>query len=374
MRLLEHVAQRIIDEVTKVIEEEVIVINRDGYIIAASDTSRIGSFHEGGMEVIRTKQKLIISKEELNRFRGVKIGLNLPIRFQQQVIGVIGITGSKQETTRHGELIQRMTELIIEEAYARETLDSEMRGLETFVSEWLHSVTMSADWIERGELLGMNMTVPRYCVLVQLEDEAIAANVELDIFRFIQSIFSPEHDHVIVRAGKGRIILLYATSNKRSDEQLHSMFTALMNRIEKQFRVEVKIGSSRMHLPHEMHDAYNEAKRALAITDKDEKVVVYGSFPLELALHEIAQPTKQSIVSKVLGNVLDSDELLLTLETYFERDLSLKETAKALHIHINTLHYRLKRIHALTGFDVRKMKDLVTLYLAYTFYKQSKFR
>ena len=42
----------------------------------------------------------------------------------------------------------------------------------------------------------------------------------------------------------------------------------------------------------------------------------------------------------------------------------LKETARALHIHINTFHYRLKRIEDLTRLNPRKLADLVTMHLA----------
>ncbi len=62
-----------------------------------------------------------------------------------------------------------MTKLILEEAYAAERFDSKLRGLETFVYEWLHSDAITPDFEERGEILGIDINEPRYCLLVQLE-------------------------------------------------------------------------------------------------------------------------------------------------------------------------------------------------------------
>ncbi len=371
MRILTHVAQRIINEVTKVINEEVIVMNRDGYIIAASDGARIGSFHEGGKEVVRTEKKLIISAEEMKRLRGVKIGLNLPIRFQRQVIGVIGITGSKPATTRHGELIQRMTELIIEEAYAAERLDLELRGLETFVSEWLYSETMTDDLRDRGEIFGINMKVPRYCVLIQLEEETelIEPGIELDLFKQMQTIFQIDSKHVLVRWGRGRLVFL-PSAEKMTDQALYATISQAMARIEEKYSIRFKVGCSRIYEAYELHIAYKEAKQALTMKNIEERIVFYDSFTLELALSEIKWSTKKKIVEKVLGKLYHEQELLETLQMYFDHQLSIKETAAALHIHINTLHYRLKRIQELSGYQLKETKELVTLFIALAYYNE----
>ncbi len=85
---------------------------------------------------------------------------------------------------------------------------------------------------------------------------------------------------------------------------------------------------------------------------------------LEVLLDEVTAETRQEYLSRTIQDLLPNEELLKTLSMYFACDLSLKETARALHIHINTLHYRLKRIEDLTQLNPRKLADLVTMYLA----------
>ncbi len=101
------------------IDEKVIVINRDGYIIAGSDSNRIGNFHQGGKEVITTERKLIITESELTRLQGVKIGLNLPMfsiachwcywdnRFEARNYALRGINLADDKTHFRGSLCCR---------------------------------------------------------------------------------------------------------------------------------------------------------------------------------------------------------------------------------------------------------------------------
>ena len=53
--------------------------------------------------------------------------------------------------------------------------------------------------------------------------------------------------------------------------------------------------------------------------------------------------------------------LLETLEVFLAHDCSWTRTAEALHIHVNTVHYRVERIETLTGRDLSRLDDRVDL-------------
>ncbi|MGQ0438451.1 PucR family transcriptional regulator, partial [Bacillus sp. B-TM1] len=56
--------------------------------------------------------------------------------------------------------------------------------------------------------------------------------------------------------------------------------------------------------------------------------------------------------------------LMHTLRLFIDYNQSYKQTAQQLHIHINTLHYRLKKIEEYTGLDPKQFKDLNILYFS----------
>jgi DNA-binding PucR family transcriptional regulator len=53
-----------------------------------------------------------------------------------------------------------------------------------------------------------------------------------------------------------------------------------------------------------------------------------------------------------------------TLETFLDCSGSWIKCAAMLHVHVNTLRYRIRRIEELTGRDLGRFSDRVDLFLA----------
>ncbi|WP_231609763.1 CdaR family transcriptional regulator, partial [Rhodococcus sp. CX] len=69
-------------------------------------------------------------------------------------------------------------------------------------------------------------------------------------------------------------------------------------------------------------------------------------------------------LARVLEPLDDTPELIETLETHIAHDLSRQLTARTLHVHANTVDYRLKRIAQLTGYDPTRPSGLRQLQAA----------
>ncbi len=82
-----------------------------------------------------------------------------------------------------------------------------------------------------------------------------------------------------------------------------------------------------------------------------------------------------SVKNKLLENILNihlDHELYLTVEKFFQHNLNLTDTAKALYIHRNTLIYRLEKILKITGFDLRNFTDVFVFRLIWLLTKELK--
>ena len=100
--------------------------------------------------------------------------------------------------------------------------------------------------------------------------------------------------------------------------------------------------------------------------------------PWELVLERLVS----SIPDKQRGGFLEQvgdhsvlftdPETLSTLETFFQLDCNVSETAKRMYIHRNTLLYRLDKIKNETGLDVRSFSDAVLVKLTMLLYKVTK--
>ncbi|MGW5385367.1 PucR family transcriptional regulator [Nocardia sp. NPDC003963] len=68
-------------------------------------------------------------------------------------------------------------------------------------------------------------------------------------------------------------------------------------------------------------------------------------------------PARDQLVT-LLDPLVAHPELVHTLRTHIANNLNRQRTARALHIHPNTVDYRLKRIGTLTGFDANEAPGL----------------
>ena len=57
-------------------------------------------------------------------------------------------------------------------------------------------------------------------------------------------------------------------------------------------------------------------------------------------------------------------EILSTIDTFFENNLNVSETARQLFVHRNTLVYRIEKLQKSTGLDIRTFEDAMTLKIA----------
>ncbi|SDZ31212.1 Purine catabolism regulatory protein-like family protein [Saccharopolyspora shandongensis] len=102
-------------------------------------------------------------------------------------------------------------------------------------------------------------------------------------------------------------------------------------------------------------------------------VVVSGSKVDSHAVLLSALPTRlrRSFRHHMLTPLADYDavhgsDLIGTLTSFLESCGSWQRSAEELHVHVNTLRYRVQRIEQLTGRSLSSMRDRVDLYLALT--------
>ncbi|KPI05273.1 transcriptional regulator, PucR family [Actinobacteria bacterium OK074] len=98
----------------------------------------------------------------------------------------------------------------------------------------------------------------------------------------------------------------------------------------------------------------------VSATDTDSHLVLLAALPERL---------RESYRDRLLGPLLAYDasrgsQLRRTLASFLETCGSWQRSAEELHVHVNTLRYRVQRIEELTGRDLSSMRDRTDLYLA----------
>ncbi|MBD3858450.1 helix-turn-helix domain-containing protein [Bacillus sp. 28A-2] len=353
-------AEKIIDEVKKVLTEEVIIAQTNGTIIAATDPARIGQFHEGAYLTSFEGQKRILTKDDERHMKGVKAGINLPIYFEQEVIGVIGMTGNPVHVSPFGEILRKMTELLIQEHEFFQESETDERQLEAFVFDWLHLPETAIDLTEKASRLQLDINKQRAVVLIDCQDESFMKH---DQFKKMKAVLQLTKQEIIVRWGHARFLLMLQSNAEDRDalqQRLFHMHTSLSALSSSN----ILIGTGKPAASHSMKQSFHQAFRALKLAHTDTPIVFDEDLTLELFMEEVSQETKEVFLDRTIAPLLPYPELMKTLRVLMTSDDSLKYAAEAMHIHINTLHYRLKRIQDLTTLDPKRMQDAMLFYLA----------
>jgi sugar diacid utilization regulator len=133
----------------------------------------------------------------------------------------------------------------------------------------------------------------------------------------------------------------------------------------------VRIGVGRAHRLEEISKSLDDAEFALKVTNPEEnrKVAVFDDLGIWRLLAGTNELELQELVDRWIGVLVKYDrehhsQLMKTLYAYLNEFGALESTAAKLHVHRNTLKYRLARIAELTGWDLNDADQRFHLNLA----------
>ena len=119
-----YLAQYLVDATSQLMRGRPInLMDCEGVIIASTQKERIGVFHAGAAEAIRTGKPVRIEKNDLAQYPGSREGYNMPIFDDDRIIGVVGIYGNPQEVEDLGNLLRvYVTQFMQQDLLSRKTI------------------------------------------------------------------------------------------------------------------------------------------------------------------------------------------------------------------------------------------------------------
>ncbi|MEH7548389.1 CdaR family transcriptional regulator [Neobacillus vireti] len=344
-------AQMIVDASKEVIGKDINFIKLDGEIIASTDPKRIGSFHEAAIQV--KEKRAIVEVTEENTFIGAKKGINYPILMDQEMLGVIGISGDPEECKSLGFLLTKMTEVLIKE----QMIIGKVHSLDELRSSVVRML------IFENQIKDASMKEHLHQLQIELEKTAFVGIIQLHGLNDPTSLPVNMHDILLKHGIK---LFSYFFPNQYAIIINETQYRTIIQTIEAYFRsmqINCTIGIGSVCVGEKLATSYQHAKLALKhALSKEILIGEYAKLELEMIMENIDPSIRSDYTSKLIGE-LSKDEITL-LHTYYKNNLSLKETAAELFIHKNTLQYRLEKIAEKTKVNPRDYHDSVKLYVA----------
>jgi carbohydrate diacid regulator len=388
-------AQEIAGDTSQIIGFNVLITDRSGTVIGSGDRSRVGTFHEASVEVVRTIRAATHDAVQARRLRGVRPGITLPIVLGETALGTVGITGSPAQVRRFGLVVKRQTEILLQESVMLHSRLLRERALEDLVRDiaYFDAEVVEPELIAyRAGELGYDLGVPRIAVVVDLvappghdqppgQDEpggADQSNARLTLLHTLRTTFIAAHDVVAAMPSDRFVALHRVASTRRTDGQTDAVRALCRDAVDQLGRrhaltATVGIGAVATTVI-QLHDSYQDASIALRLgtrlATRGEPVPKITSID-DVRIHQLVatagnRPRARLVeaLTTELRAQPDWPALRATLVAWCETGFNLVQAATALHIHRNTLVYRLNKIAQLTGRSTRDHRATLALYLA----------
>lgn len=370
-------AQQIAGDTSAIVGFNIVITDACGTVIGSGDTSRVGSFHEASLDVVKSMQPATHSAAQARALQGVRPGVTLPILLNGHAVGTVGITGSPAQVTRFGLVVERQTEILLHQAsLLRSTLQRE-RELEDLVREILAFnplVTEPTALLNQANDRGVDLASTRVAIAVHVPTAGRAAppaNIAEWLPRALVLIRESFHHRqtIAVSLAANRYVIFAHPSPDGMDGTIAQAWQCV-DRFHTQFSSEVEIGiGTAASGPEQMRNAYEDATDSLHLGRRTNRrsVTTIDEVRLEQLLSGISVRARQRYtvaVAAPLAALRDWSSVRDTVIAWCESGFSLVDAARRLHIHRNTLIHRLERIEQVQGWTERKGPRYLALYLA----------
>lgn len=375
MYISQTAAQSIVEEIGQEINEHINFMDQEGYIVASTDMARLGTLHTGARRIIEEKLPELYITEEMEN-PTTRLGINLPITIRGEIVGVVGITGEKERVAGYGNIVRRMTEIMVEDSRMKDHRKYDRRVRYRFMEEWIarSGAYYDRNFVERGIQIGIDIMRPRRAMVIHFARYSkLSATQEGQ--RKLEEMESAVRHYVdregvlYLREPLKQICLTAACDDESIRKLAEHIRKLLWDKYEERIIIGIdSVNGGSLHISQ----LCKEAERAAEAGRQDE-IVFYKDLYVELFLHDISDDVRAEYLEKLFPGVREEelDAYMKLIDVFFEEDGSLARMSDKLYMHKNTIQYKLKKMEALNGLDIRTPGGAAVYYMALQFYQNA---
>ena len=231
------------------------------------------------------------------------------------------------------------------------------------------------DVYNRAKKLHIEVMVPRVVFIVETRTEKDGTAAEL-----LRGMFSAQSGDFITAVDENNVILIKALSSADGNAEIEKTAQTIVDMMstEAMMNVRVAYGTVVQELK-DVSKSYKEAMMALDVGKifyVEKKVNSYGSLGIGRLIYQLPANLCKIFIDEIFGDNDPGDfdeEIVTTVNKFFENNLNVSETSRQLFVHRNTLVYRVEKLQKSTGLDVRTFDDALTFKIAMMVYSYMKY-
>lgn len=371
----EKLAALIVKRTMQIISCNINIMDQSGRIIGSGDPTRIGEMHEGALLALSQKRMVAIHNGSLDAFKGVKPGLNIPLKLQNRVVGVIGLTGNPQDLNNYGSMVCMIAEMMLEQARLMQLLAHNSRLREELVLNLIRNTEFSPTMQDLASRLSVDLNRPRVAIVVELDSGQLGVSTAMAELQHLQNqIMESGYEDLMAIVSLNEIVMLRPVDIRHQNydpEKYKQQVERLYKTIQDTYNLRLKFAIGHF-FPGEggLERSYQTAKTTMKVGRQrfpDQDCYCYQDMELPVLLDGLKAGWQSQQLLRPLELLRQQDNngsLRKTVLAWFNHNTQAAITAQALYIHKNTLEYRLRRVSEITGLELSKFEDRLMLYIA----------
>lgn len=197
--------------------------------------------------------------------------------------------------------------------------------------------------------------IPRMLFLISTKDYENALHI-------ISNIFPDRLKNYIIPMTSGIVLIKEAENFDMKDIALQMKETLISELLEE---VEISFGGVSRTF-YQLPEVYRNALEAMKLGrtfGKKDKVYIYDEMGIEKFISDVPPDVLKTFYNKFVDEsiLLLMDEIGEIVEVFLKNNMNITESAKIMYLHRNTLLYKIEKIKKVTGYDLKKIEDILTL-------------
>lgn len=314
----------------------------------------------------------------------------LPLGSKQKLLGgLIILCKQKMSELDIAALEHACTVISLELVKEEAVFETQQRLRGEFVTK-LFSGQMDEVLIQKAKRLHFEPSWNYVSIIIHLEDlneqKVITDPFIRNLLHMTNMVLHGRNYQVTTVRIENQMVALLSFPSRLSTSTRVVEIKGLAKKLKKEINnkysdIDVSIGIGRIKQGLKfVHESYIEATKCIQYLNHylfDHKVLSYSDLGVQRFILQNSEEELIDYIREVLGPLIEYEqsrkgELLSTLTVYLEQNQNIKKTADSLHIHINTLNYRLKRMEEILLTDLHDSQSLFNIQLAINIYQSIK--
>ena len=221
------------------------------------------------------------------------------------------------------------------------------------------------DIAERANRLHINPEDKRVLFLLE------SRHIDETMAEILKNMFPSQTKAYLVPVSENTLALLRPVKSGEKADDSRRIARTIVDTLNTEALAQVQLSYSFVFESlADLPEAFRETSLALKVGKlfySEQTVFPYNELGIGRLIYQLPVSLCENFLKEIFGDDVPEafdEETLGTINRFFQNNLNIAETSRQLHMHRNTLIYRLEQIQKRTGLDVRLFEDAMTFKIA----------